>query len=168
MRCLSTPFQRTTLPTLPTSFGPRVGATISRRSPDAAIEVRAASSHPAHGQRVFSERALLLHFASCLLFRIAGPCGTGVTSSLLKECFGSLISWSTSFPFGCVVGLCSVRATTSSWIRFSADSRAEVCKRPLSPTEGDEGGWPWRHDTRWLFCLPGLVLYSSVDSLCRV
>ena len=59
---LSTALQRTILPIWPTGFGPRVGFTLSRRSPDAAMEVKARSSNPAHGQSVFSERALLLHF----------------------------------------------------------------------------------------------------------
>ena len=36
------------------------------------------------------------------------------------------------------------------------------------PLRRDEWRWPWRHETRWRFRLPGLVLYSSVDSLCRV
>ena len=51
------------------------------------MEVKAAGSNPAHGQRVFSERALLLHFASCLMFRVASPRGTGVFLEFVERVF---------------------------------------------------------------------------------
>ena len=100
------------LPEPTETFGPLVGATTSRRSPDAAIEVKAASSHPAHGQRVF---------------RIAGPCGTEVYHEFVEGVLGLLPRSGPAWDY--------VQYVRRRFLGFAlpdacANSRAEVCQRP--------------------------------------
>ena len=70
------------------------------------MKAKAAGSKQAHGQRVFPDRALVLHFSSCVMFRFSAPRGTGICLEFVEGVFGlpdivfNFVSFALSVPFG--------------------------------------------------------------------